>query len=71
MVRARRRDSGYESCFNRRVVSLFADKLERQWLREVCFGSWYRRLVAQGTQDAAAQFLLQPQYTDNPQNIIL
>ena len=43
-------------CFNHRVVTLVADKLERQE-------------VALGTQDAAAQFLLQPQYTDNPQNI--
>ena len=25
-------------CFNHVVVTLVADKLERQWLREVCFG---------------------------------
>ena len=25
-------------CFNHRVVTLVADKLERQWLREVYFG---------------------------------
>ena len=25
-------------CFNHRVVALVADKLERQWLLEVCFG---------------------------------
>ena len=25
-------------CFNHRVVTLVADKLERQWLREVFFG---------------------------------
>ena len=25
------------SCFNHRVVALVADKLERQWLLEVCF----------------------------------
>ena len=25
-------------CFNRRVVTLVADKLERQWLREFYFG---------------------------------
>ena len=24
-------------CFNHRVVALVADKLERQWLLEVCF----------------------------------
>ena len=29
---------------------------------------WYGSLIAQGTQEAAAQFFLQPQYTDNPQN---
>ena len=33
----------------------------------LCYGS----LIALGTQDTAAQLLLQPQYTDNPQNIIL
>ena len=30
----------------------------------LCYGS----LIALGTQDTAAQLLLQPQYTDNPQN---
>ena len=25
-------------CFNHRVVTMFADKLNRQWLQEVCFG---------------------------------
>ena len=25
-------------CFNHRVATLVADKLERQWLREVYFG---------------------------------
>jgi len=25
-------------CFNHRVVALVTDKLERQWLLEVCFG---------------------------------
>ena len=27
---------------------------------------WYRGLMHKATQNAAAQFLLQPQYTDNP-----
>ena len=52
-------------CFNLRMVTLVADKLERQWLREVYFGMEDWRF----TQDAAAHFLLQPQYTNNPQNI--
>ena len=47
-------------CFNCRVVTLVADKLKRVVML------WYEILNAQGTQDAAAQFLLQPQYTDNP-----
>ena len=38
---------------------------------EIVVTLWYGRLIAQGTQGAVAQLLLQPQYTDNPQNIIL
>ena len=33
-------------CFNHSVVTLVADKLERQWLWEV--RSWYLKLIAQG-----------------------
>ena len=33
-------------CFNHRVVTMVADKLERQWLWEV--HSWYLKLIAQG-----------------------
>jgi len=29
--------------FNNRVVTLVVDKLERQWLRNVCFGSSYNQ----------------------------
>ena len=30
---------------------------------------WYLRLIAKGNSRAAAQFILQPQYTENPYNI--
>ena len=31
---------------------------------------WYLRLIAKGNSRAAAQFILQPQYTENPYNIL-
>ena len=37
---------------------------EEETIVTLCYGS----LIALGTQDTAAQLLLQPQYTDNPQN---
>ena len=30
---------------------------------------WYLRLIAKGNSRAAAQFILQPQYTEKPYNI--
>ena len=30
---------------------------------------WYLRLIAKGNSRAAAQFILQPQYAENPYNI--
>ena len=50
------------------MVTLVADKLETQWLQEVCFGI---EDYTKATQEAAARFILQPQYIDNPINIIL
>ena len=46
---------------------MVADKLKRQWLWEVGFD--IEDLLHKATREAAAQFILQPQYTDNPQNI--
>ena len=31
-------------CFNHRVVTTVADKLKRQWLREVCFGTMQKQI---------------------------
>ena len=53
--------------FNQRVITLVEDKLERQWLQEVNFG--IEDYLHKATLEAAAQFSLQPQYTDNHQNI--
>ena len=47
-------------CFNHKVVTMVADKLERQW---------YCNCIHKATWEAAAQFILQPQRTVNPQNI--
>ena len=44
-----------------RVITLVADKLERKWLWEV--------LKTKATQEPSTQFILQPQYTNYPQNI--
>ena len=50
-------------CFNHGMVTMVTDKLERQWLQEVCFG--IVDYLGKVTQEAAAQFIIQPQYTDN------
>ena len=52
------------------MVALAADKLEIQWLQEVCFS--IEEYLDTITQEAAvhAQFILQPQYTANFQNIL-
>ena len=47
------------------MVILVADKLERQWLWEVCFGIELDKVI----QEVTAQFILQPQYADNFQNV--
>ena len=54
-------------CFNHRVITLIANKLERQLLWEVYFGM--EDHLCKATWEGAAQFILQPQCTENPQNI--
>ena len=52
-------DPTLQKQLNHRVATLVANKL---WLREFCFG--IEDKLHKATQEAAAQFILQPQYTD-------
>ena len=47
-----------------RVITMVAVKLKRLWLWEVYFRGYQK-----GSIINLAQFILQPQHTDNPQNI--
>ena len=52
-------------CFNHPSGYPVADKVERQWLWEVAFDI-EDQLHKAPMQGAASQFMLQPQYTENP-----
>ena len=54
-------------CFNHRVITLIANKLERQLLWEGYFGM--EDYVCKAIWEGAAQFILQPHCTENPQHL--
>ena len=57
----------YSSFWGTYVYTAKTNWRDSAWLQEVYFG--IEDYLHKATVEAAAQFILQPQYTDNPQNI--